>query len=98
MLFLQGFNLLFKAQYNRKFMWLQYGLQIAFLVILHHLQATLQNSNIQVRFCPGFRDYIKERFRIAFTENGKREIRVYVFLKIEYMDEYSTTQFWPLIL
>ena len=31
-----------------------------------------------------------ERLRIAFSANGKREIRVYVFSKInEYMDENS---------
>ena len=39
------------------------------------------------------RDQSKERLRIAFTANGKREIRVYVFSKKqnknEYMDENS---------
>ena len=31
-----------------------------------------------------------ERFKIPFTANGKREIRIYVFLKLkEYIDENS---------
>ena len=35
------------------------------------------------------RKEIIETFRIAFTANGKREIRVFVFLKNGYIDENS---------
>ena len=41
---------------------------------------------------------MKGRFRIAFTADDKREIRVSVSLKCEYIDKNSAKQFWPFMI
>ena len=79
-------------------------MKIAFLVLLNHLQASRHCRTAifkygSVRVFENI--YMKKRdleSRLQQTTNGKREIRVFVFLKNECIDENSTTQFWPLIL